>query len=235
MPRNKSIAGTHAGAQMFCDIVRPLLIPKSPQSILVAGCGNGSEALHIRVDLDVQVTGVDVNLAAEGGVGADLDRFELLQGSVLDLPYPDNSFDFVFYHHVIEHVTDPAKSLDELARVLMPDGLIYVGTPNRHRVVGYIGSHTATTYQKLKWNAADYRARLRNRFRNEFGAHAGFSEKELSALLSRRFVDIQFVTSDYLRFKYGDRLPRPVMDALCAQPFLEVAAPSIYAVARKSQ
>jgi len=36
--------------------------------------------------------------------------------------------------------------------------------------------------QKLQWNLSDYRSRLMNRFRNELGAHAGFSEKELSSL-----------------------------------------------------
>lgn len=88
--------------------------------------------------------------------------------------------------------------------------------------------------QKLKWNAADYRARFRGQFRNELGAHAGFSEKELTGLLSHRFTDIRFLTSDYLRFKYGRRLPAPVLDLVCSRPFVAFAAPSVYAIARKS-
>ena len=44
----------------------------------------------------------------------------MLAGSILDLPFADDSFDVVFYHHVIEHVSDPAGSLRELARILRP-------------------------------------------------------------------------------------------------------------------
>ena len=42
--------------------------------------------------------------------------------------------------------------------------------------------------EKLQWNLSDYRSRLMNQFRNELGAHAGFSEKELSSLLGARFT-----------------------------------------------
>jgi SAM-dependent methyltransferase len=181
------------------------------------------------------VTGVDIQRTWDPTLGADIDGFELLESSVLDLPFADNSFDLIFYYHVIEHVSDPARSLKELARVLLPGGLIYVGTPNRHRIVGYLGESVpkVTPSQKLRWNLSDYKARLRNRFRNELGAHAGFSTKELSQLLGERFTDIRFLTDDYIRFKYGGRLPRPALEFICSPPILEVAASSIYAVAQK--
>lgn len=38
-------------------------------------------------------------------------------GDLLDLPYKDKSFDFVYCAHVLEHVEDPAKALDEILRV----------------------------------------------------------------------------------------------------------------------
>ena len=80
---------------------------------------------------------------------------------------------------------------------------------------------------------SEYRARLTNRFRNEFGAHAGFSEKELRGLLAAHFTDIRVLTSDYLRFKYGARLPELVLDLVCSPGLRDVAAPSVYAVARR--
>jgi len=233
MSSGNSVGDSHAGAQHFCDLIRPLLEPERKQSLLVAGCGPGHEALHIRKNLGVGVTGIDITQHWDSGYGADFTDFTLLRHSVLDLPFPDNSFDHVFYHHVIEHVSDPAKSLDELRRVLIPGGLIYVGTPNRHRAIGYLGSQGVTTRQKLQWNWIDYKARFRRRFRNEYGAHAGFSERELLQLLDQRFTDVRFLTSEYIHFKYGKRLPGPVVDLICAKPISEVAAAAIYAVARK--
>jgi SAM-dependent methyltransferase len=226
---------THSGAQHFCQTVRSVDGLASAPRVFVAGCGRGHEALFIRKELGGSLVGVDIDENWDPKLGADVGDFRLVPGSVLDLPFPDGSFDIIFYHHVIEHVSDPVGSLRELARVLAPGGLIYVGTPNRHRAVGYLGSFDATTLQKLQWNLKDYRARLTNRFRNECGAHAGFSEKELYGLLAEQFTDIRFLTGEYLRFKYGERLPKSILGAVTSRGLRDVAAPSVYAIGRKPQ
>jgi hypothetical protein len=51
--------------------------------------------------------------------------------------------------------------------------------------------------------------------------------------MGARFTDIRVVTSDYLRFKYGGRLPRLFLRAVCSRGLRGVAAPSVYVVARK--
>jgi SAM-dependent methyltransferase len=43
---------------------------------------------------------------------------------------PDGSLDLITMFHVIEHVTDPAATLDKLARWLAPGGVLAIETPN---------------------------------------------------------------------------------------------------------
>lgn len=47
------------------------------------------------------------------------------------LDFPDNTFDIVFAHEVLEHVQDDKKAVSEAIRVLKPGGKFIVFTPNR--------------------------------------------------------------------------------------------------------
>jgi 2-polyprenyl-6-hydroxyphenyl methylase/3-demethylubiquinone-9 3-methyltransferase len=55
----------------------------------------------------------------------------LVVGSVLDLPFPDASFDVVLCTEVIEHTTDPRRAVSELCRVLRPGSVLVLTVPNR--------------------------------------------------------------------------------------------------------
>ncbi|MEK7404714.1 MAG: class I SAM-dependent methyltransferase [Acidobacteriota bacterium] len=66
--------------------------------------------------------GIDRNPASRADVLGDLDRF----------PYPfrDGSFDRVRAVHVIEHVSDVVRTMEEFHRLLKPGGRVYLVTPH---------------------------------------------------------------------------------------------------------
>jgi len=221
---------THAGAEHMISVMERLRPKLKVANLLVTGCGEAHEAEFLAGRLGCSVKGIDIELPevalARSGPG-----LELIEGSALDLPYEDESFDAIFSHHVIEHVGDHEKHLSEAVRVLRPRGALYVGTPNRHRIVGYVGSFTGTRVEKIRWNLQDYRDRLRGRFRNELGAHAGFSQRELDGLMKKHVDgDTYNITADYFRFKYGKRVPAIALSPLLAWPIIDIAVPAVYSV-----
>lgn len=53
-------------------------------------------------------------------------------GDCRTLPYPDNFFNIVTANMVAEHVDDPVRFASEVRRVLAPEGLFVLHTPNLH-------------------------------------------------------------------------------------------------------
>lgn len=104
---------------------------KGKQSLDV-GCGAGL-LVEPMARLGAQATGVD---AAPENIAAARSHAE---GQGLDIGYhagelsslPPQTFDLVTSMEVIEHVTDPAAFVRELAARLAPDGLMILSTPNR--------------------------------------------------------------------------------------------------------
>ena len=46
------------------------------------------------------------------------------------LPFEDGKFDFIFALEILEHVESPTKMLQEIYRVLKPDGILILSVPN---------------------------------------------------------------------------------------------------------
>lgn len=168
-----------------------------PKRLLVVGCGEGVEVAKLG-----RVTG-----ATSFGVDLVVDRAHAAPGVCLvradarALPFRDGAFEAVYCYHVLEHVPGPRRAVTEARRMLVPDGLGYFGTPNRNRLVGYVGGR-ATTLEKLQWNLHDWGRRLTGRWSNEQGAHAGFSRRQLALLLRESFAVVESVDLSYYQAKY---------------------------------
>jgi len=69
-------------------------------------------------------------------------------------PFDDNSFDYVFSEHMIEHITylDGLKMLKESRRILKPNGKIRISTPNLQFLIDlYSNSKTETQKNYIQW------------------------------------------------------------------------------------
>lgn len=52
-----------------------------------------------------------------------------VKADICDLPFGENSYDLIFCNHVLEHIPDDKKAMQELYRVLKPGGMAIVQIP----------------------------------------------------------------------------------------------------------
>jgi 2-polyprenyl-3-methyl-5-hydroxy-6-metoxy-1,4-benzoquinol methylase len=57
-------------------------------------------------------------------------HLDVRQGSAEEIQYPDASFDVAVLFEVIEHLLDPRRALESVARAIKPGGHILLSTPN---------------------------------------------------------------------------------------------------------
>ena len=175
---------------------------------------------------------------AVAGIDVDGSRFEPCDNSnvhlqVMDaarMSFPDASFDFLFSFHAIEHIAELDAAFAEMRRVLKPSGAFCIGTPNKKRLIGYMG--VASTFRhKLLWNLEDWGMRLKGRWENHLGAHAGFVDSELLAMCQQAFGDGANVTDAYYRRLYRSR--SSLIEAIIKAHLGMWIFPAVYAVGRR--
>lgn len=117
--------------QRRLEIVFDELLPEdiTGKKLVDIGAGTGwfSSAADRR---HAQVHSLDIGLELLMEVRKKVVAREIA-GNAMDLPFSDNSFDFVISSEVIEHTEGPEKAVHEMARVLKPGGIMIVTCPNR--------------------------------------------------------------------------------------------------------
>jgi ubiquinone/menaquinone biosynthesis C-methylase UbiE len=105
------------------------LLPHLQQgmSLLDVGCGPG----NITADLadcvaSGRAVGLDLSAEVVAAAAADHQRENLsfAVGDVYALDHPDGSFDIVYAHQVLQHLSDPVAALREMRRVAKPGGIV---------------------------------------------------------------------------------------------------------------
>jgi SAM-dependent methyltransferase len=94
--------------------------------ILDAGCGSGRNMVELANY--GSVTAVELS-PMSASLARARDAGEVIEGSVLEMPFADGRFDFATCLDVIEHLEDDAGALRELRRVLAPGACLLVTVP----------------------------------------------------------------------------------------------------------
>jgi SAM-dependent methyltransferase len=106
-------------------VIADLRLPARAR-VLDAGCGSGRNMVELA--RHGEVTGVELSptsaaLARERRTG------EVIEGSLMQMPFAADSFDLAVCLDVIEHLRDDRGALRELRRVIAPGGALLVTVP----------------------------------------------------------------------------------------------------------
>lgn len=98
--------------------------------LLDVGCGPGTITVDLaRLVAPGEVVGVDlepsqIELAQTRAASDKIENARFQAADTYSLPFENDSFDAVFLHGVLEHLTDPIAALREVRRVLKPGGVL---------------------------------------------------------------------------------------------------------------
>ncbi len=126
--------GRRLSAQSILEILKKM---RKGGKLLDVGCATGFLLDEAR-KTGWEASGVELSVWAVGYAKTTLHIDTIFHGVLKNAGYPDNYFDAVIMKDSIEHLTNPMGTLTEIRRVLKPDGIICVNTPNIDSLTGRI-------------------------------------------------------------------------------------------------
>jgi 2-polyprenyl-3-methyl-5-hydroxy-6-metoxy-1,4-benzoquinol methylase len=122
-------SGTH-GLDSECFFIKNQYNKK----VLEIGCGNGINLLKLK-NLGYDVSGIEIDsrsakVASECGINVMCTSVEEFT--------PNEKYDIILMHHVIEHLYDLKKAINIIKKALKSDGTLYIFTPNSDSFGEYI-------------------------------------------------------------------------------------------------
>jgi len=184
---HESVVQSHARRR--AEVEAWFLLPrlKPGMRLLDAGCGPGTITAGLAKAVSpAPVVGLDAAPAvlehARAHVSAvDVGNATFIAGDIYTLDVPDAEFDVVYANQLLQHLTDPARALGEMRRVLKPGGLLAV------RDADYATMSPHPKFPEFpEWNRLYHEVAYRNQAEPDAGRvlptwvrAAGFAEIEL--------------------------------------------------------
>jgi ubiquinone/menaquinone biosynthesis C-methylase UbiE len=111
----------------FLDFVKL----RKDDRVLEVGSGLGllAKELALRIP-DGKVTGLEKSQKQLRLCPSSISNLTFIKGDAHNMPFKNNSFDVVYCRYILEHVANPLKVLNEVRRVLIKGGRLYVQENN---------------------------------------------------------------------------------------------------------
>lgn len=151
-PRWEEIRALHADDSLVEKAVLDLLAPMQDHDFLDVGTGTG-RLLEVMSPHIHQGWGIDLSLDMLSFARAKLEESSasncaVRQGDMYQIPFPQESFDLVGIHQVLHYSDEPARAIQEAARVLKVSGRMVIvdfapheeeslRTQHQHRRLGF--------------------------------------------------------------------------------------------------
>jgi len=126
----------------------------------------------IEDELGVMAEGIHL-IPAESLLAGTARKVEFTHGSIDSLPYADQFFDMINCLDVLEHTYDPAKIIQQFARVLKPGGRLFITVPTKY---GEVVQHYFEGLEGSMFPAMLHMHHFDSLSLNELFKHNGFKE-----------------------------------------------------------
>lgn len=102
------------------------------KKVLDIACGEGYGANLLSL-VASEVIGIDVDSTTINNAKRKYfaQNISFQKGSILEIPVNNDYFDIIVSFETLEHVSDHEKTISELKRVLHPDGILLISTPDK--------------------------------------------------------------------------------------------------------
>ncbi|MEJ2615578.1 MAG: methyltransferase domain-containing protein [Ignavibacteriaceae bacterium] len=108
------------------------------RDLTILDLGSGEGGTSVVFSEQNQVFGYDLNLIRLERQKEYSANYYKINGNALKLSFRNDSFDLIIIQDVIEHLYDTNQLINEIIRVLKPNGLIYMSTPNKYSVFNFV-------------------------------------------------------------------------------------------------
>ncbi len=193
--------------QFINKISYKMTIPPNPNGkLLDIGCGDGKELLRHKRN-GWETYGVEINDLAAKYVREQL-GLNVFTGIVEDAEFKNEFFDVIILNNVLEHMSDPKTTLNEINRILKNDGTLAISIPNAN-------SFEAKKFKKY-WTGWDLPRHLYH-----------FTPNTIKSLLNKTGFQISEIKYDNnpniilssLKYIFEERKINPILGLSFSYPF----------------